>query len=130
MTTNFIRKIWNNKFVLFSMIHTIYFNFHYLPFKQACRLPILLCKPKLVRCKGVVSIESDNIRFGMIRLGFMRIHLFPNSGIVWENQGGKIVFHGSCHIGNASAIVVGKTGNIVLGNNFMATSALKMLSYH
>ena len=109
---------------------SIYFNFRYLPFKQALRLPILLYKPILIKCKGTVTIESDNIRFGMIHLGFMTTSLFPNSGIVWENHGGKIVFQGSCWIGNASAISIGKTGNIVFGNRFNASCGLKMTSYH
>ncbi|MCL1932612.1 MAG: hypothetical protein FWF53_02195 [Candidatus Azobacteroides sp.] len=125
-----IRKIWDNRFLLRSIIHTIYFNFHYLPFKQACKLPVFLYKPKFVKCKGTISIESDNIRFGMIRLGFMHVPIFPNSGIIWENHGGKTVFQGRCNIGNASAISTGKTGNIVFGNNFFASCGLKIVSCH
>ncbi len=109
---------------------SIYFNFHYLPFKQACKLPIVLYKPKLMKCKGNVVIESDNIKPAMIRLGFMNVSLFPNSGIVWENHGGKVVFLGKAIIGNASAISIGKTGNIVFGNLFFASCGLKMTSYH
>ena len=35
---------------------TIYFNFHYLPLKQARLLPILLYKPKLLSMRGKVKI--------------------------------------------------------------------------
>ena len=123
-------KLKNYMAILRYMPYSVYFNFRYLPFKQACKLPVFLYKPKLMKCKGTVFIESDNIRYGMIRLGFMRVSLFPNNGIVWENYGGKVVFQGNCNIGNASAISIGKTGNIVFGNNFSATCGLKMTSYH
>lgn len=42
--------------MLRSVLSSIYFNFHYLPFRQAMRLPILLYKPKLLKMKGNVKI--------------------------------------------------------------------------
>lgn len=108
----------------------IYFNFYYLPFKQAIKLPIILYKPKFVKLKGKISIKSNDISPGMIRLGFYDVSLYPNLGIVWENHGGEVTFMGRCTIGNASAISIGKSGNIIFGNNFSATAALKIASYH
>lgn len=55
---NIISKIKSRIWVISSIIPTIYFNFHYLPFKQAIKLPILLCKPTLLRCEGQVIINS------------------------------------------------------------------------
>lgn len=37
---------------------TLKFNFHYLPFKQAIKLPILLYKPKLLTLKGIIRISG------------------------------------------------------------------------
>ncbi|MDR1758976.1 MAG: hypothetical protein LBR60_00435 [Fibrobacter sp.] len=122
------QKIKRTLAVLRYLPWSIYFNFHYLPLKQALKLPVLLYKPELRRCKGTVIIESDYIRRGMIRLGFRQGALFPDSGITWDNYGGKVVFRGRCTIGNASAIVVRKTGNIVFGNRFMATCSFKLYS--
>lgn len=51
-----ISKIKSKKWVLRSVIPTIYFNFHYLPFKQAIKLPIFLYKPHLKLMKGTVTI--------------------------------------------------------------------------
>ena len=56
---NSIIKIWNKRWMLRSLFSTIYFNFHYLPFNQAIRLPILLYKPHLVKCKGSVNISKE-----------------------------------------------------------------------
>ncbi len=37
---------------------TVWFNFRYLPLRQAVRLPILLRKPRLLRCGGRIRIEE------------------------------------------------------------------------
>jgi acetyltransferase-like isoleucine patch superfamily enzyme len=116
--------------ILRSIPYSIYFNFHYLPFAQACKLPILLYKPKLLKMDGEVKIETEKVHFGMIQLGNLYVPLFPYIGIVWENHGGKVIFKGKCRVGNASAISIGKTGNIIFGNNFIASSGLKLVSYH
>ena len=56
--------------LLRSLPASVYFNFHYLPLRQAVKLPIMLYKPRFLELKGTVRIEGDNIRTGMIQLGF------------------------------------------------------------
>jgi len=117
------------RLIKINWIKTLYFNFHYLPVKQAMKLPIILFKSKLLKCQGEVIIDSEILKTGMIQLGELHVSLYPNNGIVWENHGGKIVFNGSCIIGNSSAISIGKNGSCVLGNNFRATASFKLTSY-
>ena len=38
------------------IVPNIYFNFHYLPFRQACRMPILFYKPHFGILKGKIQI--------------------------------------------------------------------------
>lgn len=52
------RKIKREAWVLKYIIPTIYFNFHYLPFKQAVKLPILLYKPHFLNLKGKIIISG------------------------------------------------------------------------
>lgn len=80
--------------------------------------------------KGKVIINHDSIKPAMIRLGQYGVSLYPNSGIVWENHGGEIIFNKNCSIGNASVISVGKTGKIIFGENFTSTCSLKITSYN
>ena len=127
---NVIKRIWCNKWIFRSIFYSIYFNFHYLPFKQAIRLPILLYKPHLFRCRGQVRIVSDNIKFGMIKLGIYGVTIYPNNGIMIQNNGGLIIFKGRCVIGNNSYISVGKTGKLIFGANFNATASLKIVAYY
>lgn len=115
-----------------SILYSIYFNFYYLPFKQAIKLPILLYKPKFIKLKGEIIIESSQITTGMIRLGWDSVSLYyPQNryGIIWENHGGKIIFKGKAIVGSGSGISVGPSGNIDFGNNFTITANAKIISY-
>lgn len=121
--------MWSKRWILRNLFQTIWFNFYYLPLKQAIKLPILLYKPKLLKCKGSVRICNKEIKTGMIVLGYYRVSLYPNNGLVFENNGGSITFHGKCFIGNDSKISVGETGNINFGDCFSSTASLKIISY-
>lgn len=114
---------------LISAIPTsIYFNFHYLPFRQAIKFPILVKKIHISKAKGKVKIDAP-IKFGMIRLGFWGGHMYPNNGIYWTQYGGTIIFKGSCQISNNSFIVQGKESTIIFGHDFMASTSLKLVSF-
>ena len=64
----------------------------------------------------------------MIILGTYDVSLYQNNGFVFENNG-DIVFEGTCRIGNNSALSIGETGKVVFGDNFNATTSLKIVSY-
>lgn len=117
--------------MLRNLSSTIYFNFHYLPLKQAIHLPIWLYKPHLVKCCGSVEINPmGGVKSGMIRLGVNRVSIYPNNGIKYENHGGHIIFNGDCGIGNDSIISVGKGATLSFGSKFDATASLKIVAYN
>ena len=122
-------KLWKNRNILRSILPTIYFNFHYLPFRQAIKLPILLYKPKLLKMKGNVKIGGGKINTGMIKLGFRTCSIYPNHGITWENHGGTVLFQGTCHIGNDSYLTFGEKTTVTFGDDFKNTASLKLVSY-
>jgi len=66
----------------------------------------------------------------MVRLGFNRVSLYPNSGIIYENHGGIVEFNGVCNIGNASAISIGNKGCLIFGRHFDATTSFRVACYH
>ena len=66
----------------------------------------------------------------MIRMGEPAVSLYPNTGFIWENHGGRCSFAGKCVIGNASAVSIGKQGNLIFGVGFTVSAALKLASYH
>ncbi len=122
---NTIKKIISNKWILRSLLHTIYFNFKYLPLKQAVKLPILLYKPRLLKLAGSIKIEAENIHFGMIQLGRNIVSFYPNSGITIENEG-NIIFKGISKICSGGCLSVKRNANLTIGNNFTATAELKL----
>ena len=66
----------------------------------------------------------------MIRLGFNSVALYPNTGIHIQIAGGEFHILGSYNIGNNSFIAVGKHGKLILGDNFRATSSIKIACQH
>ena len=127
-----IKKIFKNFNVYFKLVcaipRSIYFNFYYLPFKQAIKFPVLIKKGHFYKMKGKVIIDAP-VKFGMIRLGFFGGHMYPNNGIHWTQWGGKIIFKGRCMISNNSFIVQGKDSTIIFGDNFCASTSLKLISF-
>lgn len=111
-----------------ALFATIFFNFYYLPFKQAILLPIWIYRPHFIKLGGVISIECNNVKPGMIRLGFLGGRMYPNNGIQWAHRG-KVIFKGKCIIGNNSFIVTGDKGCIEFGDDFMATTTVKIISF-
>lgn len=64
----------------------------------------------------------------MIRLGVFGVSIYPPKGIMFQNRG-IIIFKGRCSIGNDSYISIGKSGCLVLGDGFQATTSLKIACY-
>lgn len=130
MIRRIFNKIKRDAWVLRYIIPTIYFNFHYLPFKQAILLPVYLRKPKLLTLKGKVIVQNGRggVKPGMIRLGVFGVSIYPSRGIMFQNSG-TIVFKGRCSIGNDSYISVGKSGTLVFGDGYTATTSLKVACY-
>lgn len=127
--SSLFNKVRLNLWMLRSLPFSIYFNFKYLPFKQAIHIPIMFYKPEFLALKGCVKINAPKISMGMIKLGMRENSLCPNTGITFENKGGKVVFKGRCMIGNASALSIGKNGYLEIGNDFRS-SMLKLVAYH
>jgi len=113
------------------IIPTLYFNFHYLPFRQALRLPVVLYKPHLVKCRGKVRLEpaDGRIYHGMVRLGFRHAMIYADNGITWENNGGTVVFRGNCVVGNDAYLSVGKTATVDFGCDFANSAAMKLVAF-
>lgn len=112
------------------LLPTLYFNFHYLPFRQALRLPIVLYRPHLISCKGKVRLEPSDgrIRHGMVRLGFRHAMIYANNGISWENNGGTVIFRGRCVIGNDAYLSTGAEATVDFGDDFANSAAMKLVS--
>lgn len=96
---------------------TIYFNFHYFPFRTAVKLPFYVCwRTVLCNMRGVIIIEAP-IRRGMVMLGIHDLGIQDSfySRTIWKNSGTLIV-KGSANIGRGSKLCIG--GTLILGDKF------------
>lgn len=113
---------------ILSIPKSIWVNFRKLPFKQAVRLPILVYRTKLQSLKGTIEINADKPKIGLVKIGFGTTQV---TDIQRErtilNIKGHMVFNGSCKFGAGSRINVGENGFVSFGNNFNATSHLKLV---
>ena len=107
------------KFLKRINLKTIYFNFRYLPLKQAIKIPILISnKVSLYSTLGKIIFECE-IRTGLVEIGWGKIGIFDNkcTRSVW-NVNGKVIFKGKTDIGYGSKISVGENGILIFGKNF------------
>lgn len=125
--TQSLKKIWGYRWALRSIISTIYFNFHYLPLRQAVKLPILLNRPKFIALKGRVVIDGP-VKFGMIQLGRRRVCIYPDTGVTWENRGGTLVFKGRAYFGNDTYLSIGPMAQVEFGNLTTGSAGMKFVS--
>lgn len=123
-----LNKIVQYRWIVRALIPSIFFCLRFLPWRQAIKLPILIYKPKLNNCSGKFIIESPKVKFGMIILGHPNVPLYPNDGIMIQNMG-TIVFKGSCDMGNNTAISIGKHGVLTIGDEFSASTSLKLVCW-
>lgn len=88
-----------------NILAMIYVNFHFLPFKQAMKLPIdVYGKLRIVGNSGTLQINGD-IRSGMIKFGSQGRDMFPLDPVILDIRG-CLSFDGSFYIGCGSTIRV------------------------
>ena len=117
-------------YLIYFNLKTIYFNFHYLPFREALYLPIFLSRRTKLKCvKGTVQI-SGSISSGMIRIGALEIGIYDmrHNRPVWENHG-TVIFEGNAIIKYGAKIIVGKGGVLKLGNQFRISSGSAIICF-
>lgn len=123
-----------NHVLRLNIIKTLYFNFKVLPFRQAIKLPFFLYgRVYLFDLSGKVIIEEDNLRRGMIRIGYKWFDLWPTSFLPTQIQVlGTMVFKGAAVFsGGTNVNVQSKDGKLILGKNVVigGGSVCKCLEY-
>ena len=116
-----------NRFnLILSFPATLFFNFYYLPFSQAVRIPIILYRPTFWGLSGKVIIKANKIHFAMIQLGRWHSPLLNKKGFSYQNSGGTLIFRGKADIGVGSVLRIGKNAVLDIGNNVGNTIGLNI----
>lgn len=85
--------------------------------------PILVSRrTRIKEARGKVIINAP-LAFGLIKFGFSEVAM--SSGKEWNvwNVSGNLSFNGTASFGVGSRLVVGKSGNLSIGDNFLITEA-------
>jgi hypothetical protein len=90
--------------ILLSVPKTIWFNFRYLPMKQAKKLPIWIHYGTNIEIHGgKIILPLNNVSIAMIRIGFHRVEVCePKAKTILSVSGGILCFLGTAHIGHGS----------------------------
>ncbi len=112
-------------------LSTLYFNFHYFPFKTAIKRPVILYNVKFKDLKGKVIIDHPEITTGMIRIGRPNRNFWcTDTTSTLDLRGGNLVFKGKCLFRMNAHIRIEKNGLIEIGNGVTFASGSNLISYY
>ncbi|MBQ6073422.1 MAG: acyltransferase [Bacteroidales bacterium] len=115
--------------ILLFLPWSIVFNFHYLPFKQACKLPIVFyVLPTFLTLKGKIIIDSPIIRFNMIQFGKCKAPIVSYRSFRWENRG-TVIFNGRLEIAHHAFVSCGRDGILQFGDYNRFNFGCRIISY-
>ncbi len=116
--------------ILISIPKTVYFNFRALPFKEALRMPVIVCyNVKLLKVRRHVIRFSSKVRTGMVHIGFG-----GSWGVISNRhgaiclEGGSVTFKGRAGFAEGSSIRV--SGDLVIGENLSSNKNLFLSCAH
>ena len=113
-----------------SLWNTLYFNFHYFPFKKAIHIPVFIYKySELYKMDGKIVIDAP-VSTGMVRLGVHNVGTIDlrYSRTLWQVSG-TLVIKGKVDIGSGTKISIGKGGTLILGGNFTITGGSEIICH-
>jgi acetyltransferase-like isoleucine patch superfamily enzyme len=112
---------------LLGLPKTIFFNFWYLPFKDAIRLPVVVShRVWLMQLSGKVKIAD--VSTGAVKIGFGEVGIFDQhrSRTIWQVSG-TMEFKGRAKIGHGNKLSV--SGHLSLGHGFCITAESAIVAH-
>lgn len=104
---------------IFYLIYTIWFNFRYLSFRQAIKLPI-----KIRSHIRIEKLKKGQIEVGVLRHGIIRIGGGGSPGMnstvccLRIDKKAKLAFKGKTTISQGTVLRCDKNSSIIFGDNF------------
>lgn len=116
---------------LLSIPRSIWFNFRYLPFKEAIHLPIWIANNVRIRSlyKGGIKLQG-NIVLGKKRIGYHcadAVDTYSVHTIIDIQKQGLLVLRGDAHIGHGAVICIKQQGTLTAGKNFAISGTTRLV---
>lgn len=120
-----------NKIILalLSIPRSVWFNFRYLPLKDAMKLPILLAPNVRVKNMWRGGMKLDDIHFGSLHIGFHEadaVDTYSCHTVIDIRKNGTMECY-DVHIGHGAIICIKGNGNLNLGKNFAISGTTKII---
>lgn len=111
-------------------LNTLYVNFRFFDFKEACHFPILISNSVSVKLahSASIRIDCDQVRPGMIKIGFGHVDIF-NFRRSTLRVDGSLTFCGRAYLGYGTNISVSSSGKLVLGDNFRVSTSSSIVCH-
>lgn len=114
-----------------SFPRSIWFNFRYLPLKEAIRLPIWIANNVRIRhlYRGSITIQGK-VSLGMVRIGYHNadaVDTYSVHTIIDIQRKGKLVLKGDAHIGHGAIICIKRQGILTVGKNFAISGTTRLI---
>lgn len=116
--------------IILSVPRTVWFNFRYLPFKDACKLPIWIANNVCIKSMWRGGIKLNNVSTGIIRIGYHEadaVDIFSTKTIIDIRKGGYVKFKADAHIGHGALLCVKQNGVLSLGDNFAISGTTRIV---
>lgn len=112
----------------YNTCKTLYFNFHYFPFKVAIKMPVFICRrTKLYLTRGRIVIDAP-VSTGMFKFG---LHAVGTQDMYYQRSvwdvSGTLIITGKADIGRGCKISIGRDGILKLGENFTITGGTTLI---
>lgn len=114
----------------FNPFLTIYFNFRFLPFKQACKLPVFIFGKWRVHCQNAKIVINGPIKRGMIWLGVnIAGYVVTGRASLRMKAGSKIIFNGESCISQGCQIYLDENALFHISKNVRLGDNVKIICY-
>jgi acetyltransferase-like isoleucine patch superfamily enzyme len=103
--------------ILLFLPWSIVFNFHYLPFRQARKLPVIFyVRPTFLSLKGKVILDTPTVYFNMIRFGKCKAPMVSYKSFRWKNEG-TVFFCGRLELSHHAFVSCEHNGILKFGDS-------------
>lgn len=112
--------------ILFSIPRSIWFNFRYLPIRQALRLPVWIAPNTHIRNMWRGGMAIINPKFNSIHIGYHvadAIDCVGSHTIINIQKTGVFRIEHDAHIGRGAVICVNPNGKLIVGNKFAVSGS-------
>ena len=114
---------------LLSIPKSLYVSFKLMPFKEACKLPVLVrYNCKIISLKGLIDVKQGGVKTAMLHIGFGSVGVFDKTYQRSMLQiDGRIELKGKAWFGHGSKISITKNGKVIIGDRFVNTAMMTLI---